>query len=93
MGAEFLSVACNISKVESLSLLYRSVKTSWEALAVDLDEHWWTEFALGTIFHEAFEPLLDGVLVISGVCLQKLHVSLGQLFLAGLISHLKVSLF
>ena len=70
-----------------------TLKTSGEALAIDLNEHWWTEFALGTIFHEAFEPLLDRILVISGVCLQKLHVSFGEFLFTSLISHLNVSLF
>ena len=91
MGAEFLSVSCNIS-VYNPSVAYITLKTSGETLAVDLNEHWWTEFSLGTIFHEPFEPLLDRVLVISSVCLQELHVSFGQFLLAGLISHLKVSL-
>ena len=48
-----------------------------KTFTVDLYEHGRVQFPLWAVLHEAFIPLLYRVLIISCVCLQKLHICLG----------------
>ena len=48
-----------------------------KTFAVNLYEHRRVQFPLWAVLHEAFEPLLYCILVISCVCLQKLNICFG----------------
>ena len=47
-----------------------------------MSEHTWSQPAVGAVLLEALVPLLDGVLVVSGVRPEEVKVLLGQALLA-----------
>ena len=59
----------------------------WEALGVDLHVGCCVQLSVRTVRHETLVPLLDGVLIISGVHNEELHLCLGQPVLAALGPH------
>ena len=56
-----------------------------------VSEHTWSQPAVGAVLLEALVPLLDGVLVVSGVRLEELEVLLAEAGLALDASHPGVS--
>ena len=64
---------------------------TWKTLAVDLHEGLGGELPVRAVGYEALVPLLDGVLVVSGVRLEELEVLLAEAGLALDASHPGVS--
>ena len=61
--------------------------TAREALAVDLDKSCRAELPSWAVSHESLVPVTDGLLIIVGVCLEKLQVCRGQLYLPTPVTH------
>ena len=59
----------------------------WETLAVDLHEADRVQVAVRAVLLESLVPLVDGVLVVMSVCLEEIHLLLGEPILGRLVPH------